>query len=67
MGPLDGLVGLFGREGDAIEFVREDVPELFLRRNHRCIDAALVLVSTAAGFLALGMYWFSRREYRDLT
>ena len=30
-------------------------------------DAALVLAATAAGFLALGMYWFSRREYRDLT
>ena len=30
-------------------------------------DAALVLVSVAAGFLLLGMYWFSRSEYRDLT
>ena len=29
--------------------------------------AALVLASIAAGFLLLGMYWFSRREYRDLT
>ncbi|MCH2584895.1 MAG: hypothetical protein MK138_09020, partial [Planctomycetes bacterium] len=30
-------------------------------------DAALVLAATAVGFLFLGMYWFSRREYRDLT
>ena len=30
-------------------------------------DAALVLAAIAAGFLLLGMYWFSRREYRDLT
>ena len=30
-------------------------------------DAALVLAATAAGFMLLGMYWFSRREYRDLT
>ena len=30
-------------------------------------DAALVLAATAIGFLLLGMYWFSRREYRDLT
>ena len=41
MGALDGLVGLFGREGDAIELVREDVPELFLRRNHRHLPTGL--------------------------
>ena len=46
---------------------RENVPELFQLELIEGIDAALVLVSTAAGFLALGMYWFSRREYRDLT
>ena len=30
-------------------------------------EAAITLISVAVGFLLLGMYWFSRREYRDLT
>ncbi|MFP6737683.1 MAG: ABC transporter permease subunit [Planctomycetota bacterium] len=30
-------------------------------------DAAIILISIAIGFLLLGMYWFSKREYRDLT
>jgi len=30
-------------------------------------EAALALSAIAVGFLLLGMYWFSRREYRDLT
>ncbi len=30
-------------------------------------EAAASLLAAAAVFLALGMYWFSRREYRDLT
>ncbi|MFP6632108.1 MAG: ABC transporter permease subunit [Planctomycetota bacterium] len=46
---------------------REDVPELFQLELIEGSDAALVLAATAAGFMLLGMYWFSRREYRDLT
>ena len=30
-------------------------------------EAAASLLVVGAGFLLLGMYWFSRREYRDLT
>ncbi len=30
-------------------------------------EAVIGLLSVAVGFLLLGMYWFSRREYRDLT
>ena len=30
-------------------------------------DAAMALVAIAVGFLLLGMFWFSRHEYRDLT
>ena len=58
---------LYDAAGELGVAPREDVPELFQLELIEGIDAALVLVSTAAGFLALGMYWFSRREYRDLT
>lgn len=30
-------------------------------------EASVALIVVAAGFLLLGTYWFSRREYRDLT
>ena len=46
---------------------RENVPELFQLELIEGSAAALVLAATAAGFMLLGMYWFSRREYRDLT
>ena len=30
-------------------------------------EAATTLIAVAVGFLLLGMFWFSRREYHDLT
>jgi len=30
-------------------------------------EAATSLLVVGVGFMLLGMYWFSRREYRDLS